>query len=165
MPKPTVLQKLIFLTLYISAFACSPTPIVTSAPTASGTDSELEAAIQQAHDTLDQFIRKIATPYADRTLVALKVRFYPPDEPPQDIWVDGVTYTNGVFRGEMGDDIPTLKLEIGSKITIDEEDIVDWMIVEDGKLVGGYTIRLAFQRMSPEERERFLNVVDYSIED
>lgn len=165
MHKPNAFQSLIYPVLCIFTFACAPTSIVTSAPTAPGADSELEAAIQQAHDTLDEFISKIATPYGDRTLVALKVRFYPPDEPPQDIWVDGVTYANGVFRGEMGDDIPTLKLEMGSKITIDEEDIVDWMIVEDGKLVGGYTIRLAFQRMSPEERERFLKAVDYSIED
>jgi hypothetical protein len=39
------------------------------------------------------------------------------------------------------------------------------MIVEDGKLIGGYTIRLAFQRMSPEEKQRFLETVNYSIED
>jgi len=56
-------------------------------------------------------------------------------------------------------------LEAGEKIRVDEEDIVDWMIVEDGKLVGGYTIRLAVERMSPEERERFLETLDYSIED
>jgi len=56
-------------------------------------------------------------------------------------------------------------LEAGEKITIDDTEIVDWMIVEKGKLIGGYTIRLAVQRMSPEERERFLKTLDYSIED
>ena len=165
MHKPHVLQSLIYLSLCILTFACAPTPIVTSAPTVPGTDRELEAAIHQAHDTLDVFIAKIATPQEDQTLIALKVRFYPPGESPQDIWVDHVTYTNGIFRGEMGDDIPTLRLELGEKITIDEANIVDWMIVEDGKLVGGYTIRLAFQRMSLEERERFLKAVDYTMED
>jgi uncharacterized protein YegJ (DUF2314 family) len=65
----------------------------------------------------------------------------------------------------MGDDLPTLRLELGEEITINEEDIVDWMLVEDGKLIGGYTIRLAAQRMSPEERERFLETIDYTIED
>jgi uncharacterized protein YegJ (DUF2314 family) len=165
MHKPDVLQKGICLTLCLLTFACAPSPVLTGSPTASGTDSELDAAIRQARDTLDEFSAKIATPHADRTFVALKVRFYPPDEPPQDIWVDGVTYTSGVFRGDMGDDIPALKLEMGEKITIDEKDIVDWMIVEQGKLVGGYTIRLAVQRMSPEERERFLETLDYSIDD
>jgi uncharacterized protein YegJ (DUF2314 family) len=114
---------------------------------------------------LDTFITKITTPHPNRTFVAVKVRFTPPGESPQDIWVDEVTYTNGVFRGNMGDDIPSLRLEAGEKITIHEEDIVDWMIVEDGKLVGGYTIRLAVQRMSTEEREQFLETLDYTIED
>jgi hypothetical protein len=39
------------------------------------------------------------------------------------------------------------------------------MIVQDGKLIGGYTIRLAYKRMSPEQKERFLETVHYSIED
>ena len=158
-------QKLIRLILCMLTFACAPTPVFTASPGVSETDSELEAAIEQARGTLDDFIMKIATPHADRTFVALKVRFHPPGESPQDIWVDGVTYTNGVFRGTIGDDIPALKLEAGEKITVDEENIVDWMIVEEGKLIGGYTIRLAVQRMSPEERERFLETLDYSIED
>jgi uncharacterized protein YegJ (DUF2314 family) len=165
MPKPNAILKLILLTLCILTFACAPTPGITASPTFSGRDSEQEAAIEQARDTLDDFIAKIGAPHTDRTFVALKARFYPPGESPQDIWVDGVTYTNEVFRGNIGDDIPALKLEAGEEIRIAEEDIVDWMIVENGKLVGGYTIRLAVQRMSPEERERFLETLDYSIED
>jgi uncharacterized protein YegJ (DUF2314 family) len=151
------------LCLLISACAPAAAPVPTM--TTSAADAELEAAIGQARDTLDTFIERIGTPHADRTFVAVKVRFFPPDESPQDIWVDGVTYTGGVFRGNMGDDIPSLKLEAGEKIKVDEKDIIDWMIVEEGKLVGGYTIRLAVQRMSPAERERFLETLDYSIED
>ena len=153
------------LTLCVLTVACAPTPVTISTPTTAETDTELKTAIQHARDSLHTFIDKIATPHADRTFVAMKVRFHPPDESPQDIWVDEVTYSSGVFRGLMGDDIPSLKLEAGEKITIDEEDIVDWMVVEDGKLIGGYTIRLAVQRMSPEERERFLETLDYTIED
>jgi uncharacterized protein YegJ (DUF2314 family) len=158
-----IIRKLI-LTLWIFISACTPTPAINSTPTSS-TDAELESAIRQARDSLDTFITKLATPHPDRTFVAVKVRFYPPSESPQDIWVDNVTYNDGIFRGNIGDDIPSLKLEAGEKIKLDEKDIVDWMMVEDGTLVGGYTIRLAVQRMSPEERERFLETLDYSIED
>jgi len=125
----------------------------------------MEAAFQQARDTLDSFIQKIGTSHPDRILVALKVRFVLPDSSTQDLWVDGITYQDGSFYGIMGDDIPSLKLSIDDKITIARKDIVDWMIVEDGKLIGGYTIRLAFQRMSPQQKERFLETVLYSIED
>ena len=159
-----MLHRLILL-LCLLTFGCAPRSPVPSTPTTSSTDVELEAAIEQARASLDTFIAKITTPHADRTFVAVKVRFTPPGESPQDIWVDEVTYTGGILRGNVGDDIPALKLEAGEKITVDEDDILDWMIVEDGKLIGGYTIRLAVQRMSPEERERFLETLDYSIED
>lgn len=159
-----MLPRLILL-LCLLTCACAPGPAITSAPATSSTDTETEAAIEQARASLDTFIAKITTPHADRTFVAVKVRFTPPGESPQDIWVDEVTYAGGLLRGNVGDDIPALRLEAGEKITIDEEDILDWMIVENGKLIGGYTIRLAVQRMSPEERERFLETLDYSIED
>lgn len=159
-----MIRKLI-LTACLLLVSCTFSPVTEAAPTSAGTDAELEAAMQQARDSLPTFIETIATPHTDRTLVAVKVRFTPPGESPQDIWVDEVTYTDGVFRGSVGDDIPALRLKFGQKIVIDEQDIVDWMIVEDGKLIGGYTIRLAMQRMSADERERFLESLDYVIED
>lgn len=125
----------------------------------------MEAAFQQARDTLDSFIEKISTSHPNRTLIAVKVRFVLPDGSIQDLWVDRISYRDGSFRGTMGDDIPSLKLSIDDKITIKRIHIVDWMIVEDGKLIGGYTIRLAFQRMTPEQKERFLETVNYSIGD
>ena len=149
-------------------FACSPAPtqLPTPAPTTQlNSDAEMEAAFQQARDTLDSFIQKIGTSYPDRTLVAVKVRFVLPDGLSQDIWVDQISYQDDSFHGTMGDDIPSLKLSVDDKITIARKDIVDWMIVENGKLIGGYTIRLAFQRMSPEQKERFLQTVHYSIGD
>ena len=153
-----ILPILCFLT-----FACAPTSTITSK--SSVTDVELESAILQARDSLDTFITKIAAPHANRTFVAIKVRFAPSGEMPQDIWVDEVLYKDGVFQGNIGDDIPTLKLEAGERIEINESAILDWMIVEDEKLIGGYTICLAVQHMSPEEREQFLETLDYSIED
>ncbi len=149
-------------------FACSPAPtqMPTPAPTTQlNSDVEMEAAFQQARATLDSFIQKIGTSHPNRTLVAVKVRFVLPDSSTQDIWVDQISYQDGSFHGTMGDDIPSLKLNIDDKIKIESKDIVDWMIVEDGKLIGGYTIRLAFQRMSPEQKERFLETVHYSIGD
>lgn len=158
------------LVLCLFLFACSEEPSRTQTPTPLPTtplevDASMEAAFQQARDTLDLFIQKIGTPHPDRKLVAVKVRFFLPDELPQDIWVDQVTYTDGSFHGTMGDDIPSLRLSIGDKITIERDEVLDWAIVEDGKLVGGYTIRLAVQRMSPEEKERFLETLPYTIED
>ena len=64
----------------------------------------------------------------------------------------------------MGDDLPLLHLAFDDRLVINEADIIDWMIVENHKLVGGFTIRLAYSRMTPEEQKRFLESLDYSLE-
>jgi uncharacterized protein YegJ (DUF2314 family) len=163
-------RRAFILLICLGLLACSQKRVAiqdpTEAPsTQADSDLEMDSAIRHAQDTLDLFIEKLKTPHPHRTFVAIKSRFFPPDDRPQDIWVDEVTYSDGAFRGNMGDDIPSLKLEAGEKITVREEDILDWMIVEDGKLIGGYTIRLAVQRMTPEDREGFLETLDYTIED
>jgi len=164
------MKRVLIPVLCFFMFACSQKPAAPqiSVPTSTAqldADVEMASAFQEARDTLNVFIEKIGMPHPDRTFAAVKVRFSPPDGSLQDIWVDEVTYADGSFRGLIGDDIPSLHLEAGEKITVQAEDILDWMIVEDGKLIGGYTIRLAVQRMSPEEKERFLETLDYSIED
>jgi uncharacterized protein YegJ (DUF2314 family) len=161
------MKRAFIFVIYLFLFACSPAPTQLPAPAPTiqlNSDAEMEAAFQQARDTLDSFIQKIGTSYPDRTLVAVKVRFVLPDGSSQDIWVDQISYQDDSFHGTMGDDIPSLKLGVDDKITIARKDVVDWMIVENGKLIGGYTIRLAFQRMSPEQKERFLETVHYTID-
>lgn len=148
--------------------ACSSAETQTAVqgiPTQINKDVEMETAFRQARETLDSFIGKIGTSHPARTLVAVKVRFLLPDGSTQDLWVDQISYRDGSFHGTMGDDIPSRKLSVDDKIVIKRDDIVDWMIVENAKLIGGYTIRLAFQRMTPEEKQRFLETVNYSIED
>jgi uncharacterized protein YegJ (DUF2314 family) len=162
------MKQAFLLTICLLIAACSavPTQTPTQVPTSTlGSDPEMAAAFQQATDTLDSFIQEIGTNQPNRTLVAVKVRFLLPDGSSQDLWVDQISYRDGLFHGVMGDDIPTLKLSVDDKIKIDRNAIVDWMMVEDGKLVGGYTIQLAFQRMTPAQKQRFLETVNYSIDD
>lgn len=162
------MRQVFLFAISLFIFSCSPVPTlipVQISPTPLDTDVEMEAAFQQARNTLDSFIQRIETDRPHRTLVAVKVRFVLPDGLTQDLWVDQIRYQNGSFHGTMGDDIPLLKLNVDDKVIIKRNDIVDWMLVEDGKLIGGYTIRLAFQRMTPEQKERFLKTVNYSIED
>ncbi len=127
-------------------------------------DAEFEQAVRRARESLDEFRVLLESPNPTRTFVALKVRFISLDGE-QDIWVDNVNYEDGEFHGLMGDDLPALRLELGERVDVPVEDILDWMIVEDGRLIGGYTIRLAYSRMTPEEKEFFLKDAGYSIDE
>ena len=77
----------------------------------------MEAAIQQARALWIRSSQESEHLTRTERLSPLKCAFTPPNELPQDIWVDEVTYTGGLSRGNMGDDIPSLKLEAGEKIT------------------------------------------------
>lgn len=162
------MKHYLFLLLFFLA-ACvpvTPTPFPTATVTeSSNTDPEMESAFAEARATLDEFIQLLAEPNPTRAFVALKIRFTLPDGTTQDIWCDDVTYADDQFTGNMGDDIPLLRLAFGDRISLSQNDIVDWMIVQDGKLIGGFTIRVAYSRMTPAEKEFFLNDAGYSIEE
>jgi hypothetical protein len=50
-------------------------------------------------------------------------------------------------------------------VTVPLGKVLDWVIVEeDGHLVGGYTIRLSYEHMTPDERVEFLDVTGYKID-
>lgn len=164
------MKRLLLLLLFLSA--CAPQtdvpatfPAATITPPASSSDPEMGAAFAEARATLNEFISLLAEPNPTRTFAALKVRFTLPDGSTQDIWCDDVSYVDGQFTGNMGDDILALRLSFGERISIATADIVDWMIVQDGKLIGGFTIRLAYSRMTPEEKQFFLDDAGYSIEE
>ena len=169
------MKRYLFLFLFfLNACVTSPLPAgegggVRENPTSNelvmGSDPEMESAFAEARATLDEFITRIAELNPTREFVALKVRFTLPDASTQDIWCDEAAYENSQFTGNMGDDISSLKLAFGDRITISNKNIVDWMIVQDGKLIGGFTIRVAFSRMTPAEKEFFLNDAGYSIEE
>lgn len=159
--------RLFLIALCILAFACTPKSTETPMPASTllDFDIEMESAFTDARNTINIFTERIGAPHPTRMFIAVKTRFSPPDGSPQDIWVDEVTYKDGLFHGSMGDDIPSLRLYLGDEVVVKAEDILDWMIVEGGKLIGGYTIRLAYQRMSPEEKENFLESLDYSLDE
>jgi uncharacterized protein YegJ (DUF2314 family) len=60
-------------------------------------------------------------------------------------------------------------LEIGIHpnriLDVKPEDIVDWMLLkDDGTLIGGYTLRLEYERMTPEQQKRYLEITGYKFE-
>jgi len=146
--------------LFVSACASStPTPV----PPA--TDEEFDAAVAEAHSTLETVRQALLSPKPSYDFIGLKIRVYGSSDF-EDIWTEPIDYYNGAFTTYM---IEGVTLEKGfhpdSLARIPVEDVLDWMIVEDdGTLIGGYTIRLAFLHMTPEEQEEFIRITGYTVE-
>jgi uncharacterized protein YegJ (DUF2314 family) len=117
-------------------------------------DPDMEDAYQEARRTIARFIQLLKEPTPTQSYSALKIRISGQDQD-EYIWISGTTYDGLMFTGIVsGSDLP-LPLKPGDKCRIRADGIYDWMIVDNGKLVGGYTIRVMRSKMTIENRERF----------
>ena len=141
--------------------------LVSCAPSVAGTpvtDEEFDAAVEEAHGTLSTLRQALLSPRESYIFVGLKVRFTGEGEY-EDIWTEPVDYFDGYFTTRMIDGVllnPNLNAD--RLVTVPMNKVLDWVIVEeDGNLIGGYTIRLSYEHMTPEEKEEFLKVTGYKI--
>jgi uncharacterized protein YegJ (DUF2314 family) len=133
----------------------------------SAEDEEMNAAIEQAQDTLGDFIEKLESPAPGQIGFSVKARFaFGSPGSYEHIWLDDVSYSGDGFSGTIANvPVDVKDLKYGDRVTVPAGDITDWMIVEDDKLVGGYTIRVMLKRMSAQEREEFLQACGFVVED
>jgi uncharacterized protein YegJ (DUF2314 family) len=161
MYKPLQL-KLVFFIGILLVTACG-----TSAPTAvvPATDEEFTEAVDQAHSTLATVRRALLAPEPSYAFIGLKIRVYGEAEY-EDIWTEPLDYYNGAFTTQMVEGVAlTRGYHPENNVRVPVDDVIDWMIVEDdGNLIGGYTIRLAYQHMTPDEQEEFIRITGYTVD-
>lgn len=116
-------------------------------------DKDMNAAIEKAKQTLSDFNAGLSNPKAES--LALKVQFTN-SEGSEHMWVGNIELKDGKYSGILNNEPEYVKeYKSGDKIDIDSSKISDWMYLENGKLYGGYTIRVLRDKMSEEERKQF----------
>ena len=71
---------------------------------------------------------------------------------------------NGVLQGVIANDAEeTTEVKLGQPVTLNISEISDWKYIDGNKFVGGFTIRYFLDRMSPKERESFLNQAGFQL--
>ena len=75
-------------------------------------------------------------------------------------------YYDGFFTTRMIDGVLfSASLNSERLVTVPMDKVLDWVIVEeDGHLIGGYTIKLAYEHLTPEEKKEFLRATSYKLE-
>jgi uncharacterized protein YegJ (DUF2314 family) len=127
------------------------------------TDEEYEAAIQQARDTMDVLLRSLLAPDPTHRFVGVKARFTGREVRFEDHWTEPVDYYDNVFTVRILDGL-TLNtgLHADQFVEVPAKNILDWIIVEsDGNVLGGYTLRLEYERMTPEEQKQYRKNTGY----
>jgi uncharacterized protein YegJ (DUF2314 family) len=116
-------------------------------------DLQMIAAIKKARSTLQQFFKALAHPKLSQNSFLVRVAFLEGEEV-EHIWIADLDLSGKTPQGVIAEKPGIVRLRFMQWVSFDPDDITDWMYIEDGRLVGGYTTRLLRERMSPEERRQ-----------
>jgi uncharacterized protein YegJ (DUF2314 family) len=160
----TLQLKILYVLCFLFTVSCGT---ATSAPGSTFTDADQEfaEAVQQAQNTLPTFRQAFLAPKSSYKMIGLKIRFAGQGKV-EDMWTEPVLILDNTYTVRMVEGV-TLEKGIHPDRLLDVklQDIVDWMILQDdGKVIGGYTLRLEYERLTPEEQKKYLERTGYRFE-
>jgi len=127
-------------------------------------DEELAAATATARARLGSFEQALEARRAGCVRQAVKVRVGPTPAGEQ-LWLVEPERVDGGFRGVVDNAPRTLPdLHRGDRITVPLRGVTDWMMVCDGALVGGESLRLALRRAWPWQRGAWREAAAFRID-
>jgi len=99
-------------------------------------------AMEKAKLTLHYFKECVESPKDGQHYFSIKAKIED-EEKVEHIWLSEPNFDEeGNVYGIIGNEpIDVTNVSIGEKVGITFDDISDWMIIENGRLIGGYTIR------------------------
>jgi uncharacterized protein YegJ (DUF2314 family) len=128
-------------------------------------DREMNEAMAEARRTLAQFEQRLANPTPTQTMAIIKGRFTEGDLV-EHMWLNRIEVTPEGYRGVLGNDPYELSgVKAGETLVVKRADVSDWIVVDDGKLVGGYTMRVLRSRLPEDERAAFDEQNGIQVED
>ena len=119
------------------------------------TDPQIREAVGKARAGIGEFIAMLKDPRPTVSYFALKARF---EERGiiEHVWLNFITYSGNEFEGNVANDPKALRtIMFGRTVRVPVERVSDWMVIDDGYLLGGYTLRVLRGRMSEPEKRAF----------
>ena len=103
-------------------------------------DKAMDRAVETAQKKVDKFIAVLRSPKASQSRFAVKKPFIE-GEKVEHLWLNEVSFDGRLFHGKVDNEPVDIKgVRLGQEVTVSPNEISDWMYVQDGRLVGGYTI-------------------------
>jgi len=116
-------------------------------------DPEMVAAIKQAQDTLADFIAAMQTPSKGQRYCLVKARIVE-GTVSEHMWIADVIVEGDSFRGVLASQPESIRnLRFRQPVTVTRSQVSDWMIVQDGKAKGCFTMRVLDKRANADQRK------------
>jgi uncharacterized protein YegJ (DUF2314 family) len=117
----------------------------------SDSDQGMHFALKEARRTLRMFLDAFVAPKPNQQSFLLKVRFES-DGVIEHIWVADIDASVFPMEATIANEPNLPGLKFMGRTSFDPSQITDWMYIEDGYLVGGFTTQVIRAAMSPAER-------------
>ena len=124
-------------------------------------DPRMNATMEKARSTASSFLAALQSPRPWQSGFTVKMAFSDgPDT--EHIWLAPVSYDGKRFHGTVGNVPTTVKsVKMGQQAAVLPSRISDWMYLENGKVVGGHTLRVLRDTLSPSKRADFDKKVQF----
>lgn len=128
-------------------------------------DPEMLWSIEKARLTLWYFEESLAHKKAGQEGFCVKVKFSNADDV-EHIWLNNPEFDgDGNLFGTVANEPVSVKsIKIDQIIGIESAMVSDWMIIENGMLTGGYTLRTLRNRFSENDRKDFDRSIPFHID-
>ena len=128
-------------------------------------DSAMRDAVHKARKTVGSFITALQKPSATQRDFEVKKLFIQGTER-EHIWLSNVTFSGNRFHGTVDNrPVKITGVKMGDRVSVNPNEISDWAYVDNGNLVGGYTIQVLYKELSPERRRELENENRFHIPD
>ncbi len=127
-------------------------------------DPAMNAAIDRARATVDEFITALQSPGASQSSFVVKKGFQE-GEQVEHMWIGEVTTDGNTFTGYVQNEAQLIgNIRLGQRVVVAKSEISDWMYIDNGKLVGGFTVRALRDRLSQQARDEFDQSIPFRID-
>jgi uncharacterized protein YegJ (DUF2314 family) len=129
-----------------------------------GHHAAMHLAVKEARKTVGRFIAALEHPAPGQEDFEVKKPFIQGHQV-EHIWLSDVRFVGDLFQGRIDNQPRKIAgLKIGEMASVKPNEISDWLYIENGKLVGGYTVRVHYNELSPQQKQEFDRRADFKIE-
>lgn len=123
---------------------------------ANDSDETMNRAMDKARETIGYFEKSLHDPQPGQWSFSAKVGLQDGDIR-EHLWLGDVKIDeDGAVYGTVSNEPVNLtNVSLGAKVLVKGEDISDWMIIERGRLIGGYTVRVYRDQLDEAARADF----------
>ena len=104
-------------------------------------------AVDRARASATVFVERLMNPEPTDEGFSVK-KMISDGEQVEFLWLTDVSYSGGQFTGIVNEDPQVVRnVAFGQKMSVAETEIIDWMYLDNGTLIGNFTLRVLLKRM------------------